>query len=88
MGEPEGTGEFLPTPRWPIHLRDGARVVVTGGRFEGYEGTVVTRRPDLRPGTAWVRLDGLDDRLVPSFRLMPVTDAGLVPDRTAGLDLG
>lgn len=81
MGESDNPGELPRSPRWLGHLRNGSRVLVTGGRFEGCLGTVVNRRPDLRPGTAWVRLDGLDDRLVPAFRLSPATEPQLVDQR-------
>lgn len=49
---------------------DGTHVFVTGGRFDGDHGNVVSRAPDLRPGSAWVTLALTGTHLVPTSRLV------------------
>ncbi|MGB3437947.1 MAG: hypothetical protein WBA97_04260 [Actinophytocola sp.] len=55
-------------------LPDGTQVFVTGGRFQGQYGEVVTRAPDLRPGSAWVALAASGTHLIPAYRLAPCAD--------------
>lgn len=50
----------------------GMPVVVTGGQYDGDRGRVAEKRPDLRPRSVWVRLDGAGVRLVPSYRLTTI----------------
>jgi hypothetical protein len=59
-----------PLPRAP-GLPDGTHVCVTGGRYQGQHGEIVTRAPDLRPGSAWVAMSTSGTHLVPAYRLVP-----------------
>ena len=47
----------------------GTRVFVTGGRYDGDQGTVVNPVPDLRPGSVWVELVSAGTHLIPADRL-------------------
>ena len=71
-------------PQGGAYLANGVRVLVIDGQFGGYRGTVVNRRPDLRPGSVWVALDGLGARLIPAYRLAPLTESTGQPPELAG----
>jgi hypothetical protein len=56
-------------PACPGGFLTGTRVIVNGGPHGGEDGLVVDRRPDLRPGSVWVRLERAGTRLIPGHRL-------------------
>lgn len=58
---------------------DGTRVYVTGGRYAGEHGEVVSRKPDLRPGVVWVTLVLSGTHLVPANRLTRDDDSTPTP---------
>lgn len=60
-----------PKPAIATGFGIGSRVTVTGGKYAGDDGVVVERKPDLRPGCAWVDLTRAGIHLVPSYRLVP-----------------
>jgi len=55
-------------------LPDGTHVFVTGGRYKGQHGEIVSCAPDLRPGSAWVAMSRSGTHLVPAYRLVPCGD--------------
>lgn len=73
MDSKPGQGPFGPS------LPAKTPVRVLGGQYSGDSGLVVDRVPDLRPGSVWVRLTRAGVRLVPAYRLHPIT-----PDNASG----
>ncbi|MEU5265515.1 hypothetical protein [Amycolatopsis sp. NPDC021455] len=64
----------LPVPDGPLGeeaFPDGTSVHVTGGRYRDARGVVIAKKPDLRPGSVWVRLTDGREVLVPGHRLSP-----------------
>ncbi|TDV56553.1 hypothetical protein [Actinophytocola oryzae] len=60
-------GSALTDEHW---FPDGTYVFVAGGRYDGDHGRVVSRAPDLRPGSAWVNFSLSGTHLVPTSRLV------------------
>lgn len=56
-------------PAIPGGFPRDVHVVVTGGQYDGDDGVVIDRLPDLRPGSVWVRLTRAGVHLVPGYRL-------------------
>ncbi|MFI5611603.1 hypothetical protein [Amycolatopsis sp. NPDC051903] len=42
---------------------------VVSGQYAGDRGTVLDKKPDLRPGSVWVALDAAGTHLIPGVRL-------------------
>lgn len=55
----------------PVGFPTNMSVRVAGGEYDGDYGVVVEQRPDLRPGSVWVRLVRAGVHLVPGYRLKP-----------------
>jgi len=68
MGTPNR--EATNPPGFPAEMP----VRVAGGQYDGDHGVVVDQRPDLRPGSVWVRLVRAGVHLVPGYRLRLASD--------------